>query len=106
MREAAEESSYPFMISRTLSWQNDVHHSRSYGPGFRTEFRHLTNVPSFILNRIREKCGAHRNGKCLRINGGASRYLNPADSALDISVDALKLYIVENFARKACVRNS
>lgn len=27
-------------------------------PGFRTEFRHLTNVPSFILNRIREKCSA------------------------------------------------
>jgi len=80
-----------FTISKTLSWQNDMY-PRSYGPGFRAEFHHLTNVPSFILNRIREKCGAHRNGKCLRINGGASRYLNPADSASDISVDAFKRY--------------
>lgn len=80
-----------FTISKTLSpWQNDMYHPHSYGPGFRTEFRHLTNVPSFILNRIREKCGAHRNGKCLRINGGTSRYLNPADSASDISVNAFK----------------
>lgn len=70
-----------------------MYHPRSYGPGFRTEFRHLTNVPSFILNRIREKCGTYRNEKCLRINGGTSRYLNPADSASNISVDAFKRYI-------------
>lgn len=82
------------MILKTLSsWQNDMYHPHSWGcPGFRTEFRHLTDVPSFILNRIREKCGAHRNGKCLCINGGTSRYLNLADSAPDISVDVFKRY--------------
>lgn len=91
-----QKASCAFTISKTLSsWsQNDMYYPHSYGPGFRTEFRHLTNVPSFILNRIREKC-AHRNGKCLRINGGTSRYLNPADSASGISVDAFKPYIVK-----------
>jgi len=74
---------------------NGVYHSRSYGSGFRIEFRHLTNVPSFILNRIREKCGTHRNGKCLRINGKVSRYLNSSDLALDISADVLMIYIAK-----------
>lgn len=59
MREAARRARLAFTISKTLlPWRNGVYHPRGYGPGFRKEFRHLTNVPSLILNRIREKCSA------------------------------------------------
>lgn len=59
MREAAGRARLAFTISKTLSpWRNGVYHPCGYGSGFRTEFHHLTNVPSLILNRIREKCSA------------------------------------------------
>jgi len=70
--------------------KNDIYHSRTIVQDLGQNFAILRTSHLSYLIGFEKNDGAHRNGKCLRINGEASRYLNPADSASDISVDAFK----------------